>query len=111
MDYDNARYNGAIRSISVGIPMENSVPSSELVIEEEFQRWLQDACLRFRYLYPHIEISTEGNAVRLTGAGADEPGLKREFQFCLYRQKIFEQTLPLRQMLIEGVTGVARRTS
>jgi hypothetical protein len=96
---------------SAGITMENSLPSSEFVIEEQFQQWLQDACLRFQYLHPHIEISTEGNSVRLIGTGADDPGIKREFQFCLYRQKVFEQTLPLRKMLIEGVTGVARRTS
>jgi hypothetical protein len=96
---------------SAGITMENSLPSSEFVIEEQFQQWLSDASLRFQYLHPHIEISTEGNSVRLTGTGADDPGIKREFQFCLYRQKIFEQTLPLRTMLIEGVTGVARRTS
>lgn len=91
--------------------MENILPSSEFVVEEQFQQWLPDASLRFQYLHPHIEISTEANAVRLTGTGADDPALKREFQFCLYRQKIFDQTLPLRTLLIEGVTGVARRPS
>ncbi len=67
--------------------------------------------MRFQYLYPELELTIDGDIVRFTGTNAGDPRVKREFQFCLYRQKIFEQTLPMRKMLIEGVTGVAGRTS
>jgi hypothetical protein len=39
---------------------------------------------------------------------ADTPpasGLERDFLFCLYRQKIYAETLPLRSALIAGVAG------
>ncbi|EHH02558.1 hypothetical protein ATCR1_23925 [Agrobacterium tumefaciens CCNWGS0286] len=82
-----------------------------MFIDEQLQPWLADASVRFRYLYPEIELTVEGSSVRFTGPNADTPRVKQDFQFCLYRQKIFEQTLPLRKMLIEGVTGLAGRSS
>jgi hypothetical protein len=91
--------------------METPRSGSELYIDERLQPWLPDASVRFRYLYPEIELTVEGSSVRFTGPHADDPRVKQDFQFCLYRQKIFEQTLPLRKMLIEGVTGLAGRSS
>ena len=94
-----------------GHEMENLPSSSQLIIDQLFMPWLPDASVRFQYLYPELELSVDGNIVRFTGTNAGDPRVKQEFQFCLYRQKIFEQTLPMRKMLIEGVTGVASRTS
>jgi len=91
--------------------MEKSNKFSEFVVDDEHQPWLPQATLRFGYLYPQIEVMVDGSIVRFAGPGAEEPALKQEFQFCLYRQKIFEQTLPLRKALIEGVTGLAGRSS
>ncbi|WP_246665936.1 hypothetical protein [Agrobacterium sp. DE0009] len=94
-----------------GLEMENQPSSSHLIIDELLIRWLPDASVRFQYLHPELELSVNGNIVRFTGTNATDPRVKQEFQFCLYRQKIFEQTLPMRKMLIEGVTGIAGRTS
>jgi hypothetical protein len=91
--------------------MENLPNSSQLIIDQLLMEWLPDASLRFQYLYPELELSVDGNIVRFTGTNAGDPRVKQEFQFCLYRQKIFEQTLPMRKILIEGVTGIAGRTS
>ena len=91
--------------------MEERNNLSEFVVDDEHQPWLPQASLRFGYLYPQIELIVDGSIVRFAGPGAEHPALKREFQFCLYRQKIFEQTLPLRKTLIEGVTGLAGRSS
>jgi len=94
-----------------GFEMENLPSSSQLIIDQLLMPWLPNASVRFQYLYPELELSVDGNIVRFTGTNAGDPRIKQEFQFCLYRQKIFEQTLPMRKMLIEGVTGVASRTS
>ena len=94
-----------------GLEMENLPNSSQLIIDQFIMEWLPDASVRFQYLYPELELNVDGNIVRFTGTNAGDPRVKQEFQFCLYRQKIFEQTLPMRKMLIEGVTGVAGRTS
>jgi len=94
-----------------GFEMENLSSSSQLIIDQLLMPWLPGASVRFQYLYPELELSVDGNIVRFTGTNAGDPRVKQEFQFCLYRQKIFEQTLPMRKMLIEGVTGIAGRTS
>lgn len=91
--------------------MEETNKRSEFVVDDEHQPWLPQATLRFGYLYPQIDVVVDGSIVRFAGPGAEDPTLKQEFQFCLYRQKIFEQTLPLRKTLIEGVTGLAGRSS
>jgi hypothetical protein len=94
-----------------GLEMEESKEISEFAIEESHRQWLSGALLRFGYIYPQIEVVIDGATARLIGPGADDPSVKRELCFCLYRQKIFEQSLPLRRMLIEGVTGLAGRSS
>lgn len=75
-------------------------------IDSVLLRWLPDACVRFQYLYPAIRLQTDLDTVTLGGV-IDSQATRQDFMFCLYRQKIFEQTLPLRKALIEGVTGVA----
>lgn len=90
--------------------MKMADPSTRITIDEHLRPWLSDAVLRFRYLYPQIELHTDGNTIGFRGEAADDPGVTRDFLFCIYRQKIFAETLPLRKMLIEGVTGFANRT-
>ncbi len=91
--------------------MEASAPSTTIEIEDHFRPWLGDAVLRFRYLHPDIELDCKEGMVTLHGEAANEPAVKRDFLFVLYRQKIYAETLPFRQILIEGVTGFASRTA
>ncbi len=91
------------------------MPSAEteriLTIEPELHPWLADAIVRFRYLHPEAHLHTDDQSVTLTASSDQMAGLVQDLMFCLYRQKIYSETLPLRTMLIEGVTGFAGRSS
>lgn len=91
--------------------MKTSPPSTTIEIEDSFRPWFGDAVMRFQYLYPHVELDCNEGMVTLHGEAANDPAVKRDFLFVLYRQKIYAETLPLRQILIEGVTGLANRTA
>ena len=66
--------------------------------------YLAEAMVRFQYLNPDTLIDVDGNSVRVVGA-SESSGAKRELLFALYRQKIYEESLPMRRALIAGVTG------
>ncbi|WFU50732.1 hypothetical protein [Sinorhizobium terangae] len=91
--------------------MESVPDQVRITVEAELMPWLADASARFRYLHPEVDVTIEGLAVVLSGSGVREPALAQDFWHCLYRQKIFSETLPLRKMLIEGVTGFVSRTT
>ncbi|MFK0332712.1 hypothetical protein ACIQUB_16435 [Rhizobium sp. NPDC090275] len=75
-------------------------------IPPQFLPYLSDTIVRFRYLQPDIELEMGKGFVLLSKADAPPAsGLDRDFLFCLYRQKIYAETLPLRSALIAGVTG------
>jgi len=83
-----------------------SIPT-RLELPSEFLAHLSDAIVRFRYLHPGVMLQVEESAVLLS-SDKDERSdreLEREFLFCLYRQKVYAETLPLRSALIAGVTG------
>ena len=84
-----------------------SIPT-RIEFPSEFVPHLPDAVVRFRYLHPGIQLETGESFVLLSSDG-DEPmshDLERQFLFCLYRQKVYAETLPLRTTLIAGVTGI-----
>ena len=91
--------------------MNTSEPFAQIEIDKRLRYWLAEAVLRFRYLYPNIEVEIGEAAVTLHGEASDDPTVQRDFLFSLYRQKIYAETLPLRKTLIEGVTGFASRTA
>ncbi|MBD9597661.1 hypothetical protein IB270_33080 [Ensifer sp. ENS05] len=91
--------------------MQSAETERILTIEPELRPWLADAIVRFRYLHPESHLRTDDHSVTLTASSAQMAGLVQDLMFCLYRQKIYSETLPLRTMLIEGVTGFARRSS
>lgn len=91
--------------------METSESSTTIEIDDRFRPWLDDAVLRFRYLHPNVELDCNEGRITLHGKAVNDPVVKRDFLFGLYRQKIYAETLPLRQILIEGVTGFASRTA
>lgn len=77
-----------------------------MTVGPEFRAYVDDAMSRFSYLHPSVEIEVGAEAVTLVvDANADLADLARDFQFALYRQKIYAETLPLRKTLIEGVMG------
>lgn len=82
-----------------------------LIIETELCPWLADAAARFQYLYPDVRLRISEQSVTLVTSHDQLAALVQDFMFCLYRQKIYSETLPLRTMLIEGVTGFASRSA
>ncbi len=79
--------------------------SREIRIGPEFRPFLDDAIARFSYLYPDVSVAVDAEVTLSFKEGTDEGKLIREFQFALYRQKIFAETLPLRKAIISGVMG------
>ncbi len=84
---------------------------SQTIVPDALMPWVADASARFGYLHPGVGLNIEGTLVKLAGPGADDPALLQDFLFCLYRQKIYSESLIHRRMLIEGVTGFANRTT
>ncbi len=91
--------------------MDSADYERTLTIEPELCPWLADAATRFRYLYPDIHLRISDQSVTLATSNDQMTALVQDFMFCLYRQKIYGETLPLRTMLIEGVTGFASRSA
>ncbi|WP_026622583.1 hypothetical protein M728_005698 (plasmid) [Ensifer sp. WSM1721] len=91
--------------------MDHADYERTLAIEPELCPWLADATARFRYLYPDVHLTISDQSVTLTTSRDQMSMLVQDFVFCLYRQKIYSETLPLRTMLIEGVTGFASRSA
>lgn len=73
----------------------------------ELRQFLPDAVSRLAYLYPSVEVSTNGGS-EVTLSGMYDGSLDeavRDLHFSLYRQKIHMDTLPLREQLIRGILG------
>lgn len=80
--------------------------SLNLTIPEKLQEYVPDAVVRFRYLNPGLDIVCDGSAVAMSVVPERAAELEQEFMFCVYRQKIYVETLPLRKTLLAGVTGL-----
>jgi len=75
-------------------------------IAPELMPYVADATVRFRYLNPGIDVKISGTtAVVVWNEVRNVKELEQQFMFCLYRQKIYGETLPLRRTLLAGVTG------
>jgi hypothetical protein len=70
-----------------------------------FQQYVADAVVRFLYIHPAVSVETLDSHVCISATAAEAEVVKRDFRFCLFRQKIYAETLSLRTMLFEGVLG------
>ena len=75
-----------------------------LPVAEVFEPYVASALVRLGYLYPDARFVPVANGIEITTDGADHDVLAREVQYALYREKIYAETLPLRQSLIDAVT-------
>ena len=74
-------------------------------IPSGFQEIAETALLRLGYLYPAaIFTIVDGVIAASVDTGADFKVLEREIRYALYRERIYTQTLDLRQALIDAVT-------
>lgn len=74
-------------------------------VEEPFRPHIASVVTRLRYLFPELRFKAEVEGISVTGdVGARADALAREIQYALYREKIYAETLPMRQALVETVT-------
>ncbi|WP_323038898.1 hypothetical protein [Gemmobacter sp.] len=74
----------------------------DISIDPEFHPFIPAALLRLRYIYPALKFRSTDAGVTVEGASETDPvRLKREVAYQVYREKIFQDTLPLRQSLYE----------
>lgn len=76
-------------------------------IDAAFELYLANTVARFGYLRPEVKLEVQDHRVLIKVAASDEEmaTVTQDFRFCLYREKIYRETLPLRQTLIQGVMG------
>lgn len=78
----------------------------ELRIGSQFEHHVEAAIVRFGYLRPDVTISREADVLRfISERQNDLTAITREFQFALYRQRIYAESSGLRERLIAGVMG------
>jgi hypothetical protein len=81
-------------------------PVFNILIDPEFHPCIPAALLRLGYLYPELDFSVSEQGVAVLGASAADPAqLEREVSYQVYREKIFRQTLPMRQSLYAMLAG------
>lgn len=74
-------------------------------VEVPFRPHIASAVTRLRYLFPALRFEVAADGISVTGeVGARSDALAREIQYALYREKIYAETLPMRQALVETVT-------
>ena len=76
-------------------------------IDAAFELYLENTVARFAYLRPEVKLEVQDHRVVMKVAASEEEmaNVTQDFRFCLYREKIYRETLPLRQTLIQGVMG------
>ncbi|EPX76428.1 hypothetical protein Salmuc_00314 [Salipiger mucosus DSM 16094] len=77
----------------------------DISIDPAFHPYIPASLLRLSYLYPELDFGASEQGVNVSGtSGADPARLEREVTYQIYREKIFQQTLPMRQSLYEMLT-------
>ena len=76
-------------------------------IDPKFHSFIPAALLRLGYIYPQLDFVAWEKGVKVRGdfSGLDLAQVKREVLYQVYREKIFQQTLPLRQNLYKMLSG------
>ena len=72
-------------------------------IPESFQGYLNSTIVRFESRHAGIRVISGEAGVELEGAQAADPELRADFLHTLYREKIYAETLSMRQALLRVV--------
>lgn len=81
-------------------------PILNISIDTEFDPCIPAALLRLGYIYPELDFSVSDKGVTVYGASGFDPAqIEREVTYQIYREKIFRQTLPMRQKLYAMLAG------
>ena len=76
-------------------------------VDATYAVYVANASARFGYLRPNVKLEAYEQCVVIKLAASDDEiaTVAQDFRFCLYREKIYRETLHLRQILIQGVMG------
>ena len=75
-------------------------------VSEIFRPFAEPVCARLGYLRPDVELTYDKNLHEVNAEFDDSDlsatELKKEIWFHLYREKIYQETLPIRRRLYGG---------
>ncbi|WP_133304820.1 hypothetical protein [Mesorhizobium sp. DCY119] len=81
-----------------------SVPAVE--IPQQFESYVAAALLRVQVLFPALKFQQCDNGVTIHGiAVAEEGNVRKALLYAVYREKIYAETLSMRQDLVSTVTA------
>lgn len=67
-------------------------------IDSAFSIYAEQAIGRLRYLYPDISFSLTDTHIHISGI-CEEPSVRRDVTYQLYREKIYQEGLPMRELM------------
>lgn len=78
---------------------------ANISVSPEFHEFIPAAIMRLKYIFPKVEIKRTENGLNIYGAGDSiVQRLEQEVTYQIYREKIFQQTLPMRRDLYHMLT-------
>lgn len=80
-------------------------PLCTIAVPPEYRRFVEAAALRFSYLYPSAKVVVDDSVSISADSNASAADIARDFKYALYRQKIYEESQPIRTLLIQSVMG------
>lgn len=91
-------------------PTELSTPSQQcrctvIEIDEVHRSYLAAAIIRFNVLHAGTSVTVSEQITLSDDGSSSLDALIADFHHCLYREKVYTETLPLRRALISGVLG------
>ena len=72
-------------------------------IPKAYTDYADSALVRVGYLYPNVKLRSEGASVEAELPGGDEDleeSVRRDLLHQLYREKIYQETLPIRKWIL-----------
>lgn len=75
-----------------------------IAFEPLFAPFVSSVIERLRFLHPNYSFAVDGAAITVTGGSdEDQAGLRKEVAFQLYREKIYQEGLPMRTAMYEAL--------
>lgn len=75
---------------------------SKVSIPRELHEYIPAAILRLQYIYPELTVESTATGLILYAASKAVPeNIEREVSYQVYRESIFQKTLPMRRNLYQ----------
>lgn len=86
--------------------MNSPAPASIVHIPSDLWVYIPQALVRLGYLYKDLEFRQVGEGVAVEGKKESlSPELRREVRYQVYREKIYQESLPLRSAMYKMLSG------